>query len=262
MPEPRSSAKGAEFATRVKASLPRVLTIAGAVFTDAIRRKVVWIVVLFAGILAIAIPSLPSYGAGVVESVYREVSLSLMYVALIVVTLALAANRVPAEVERRTVYNVLSRGVRRWEYMVGTWLGIVLTTGIAALAFCLASIAVGWAAYGAPMWILLQGAFAIWLESGVIAALCMAVAAWTGPVIVVVAAIVFLFVAHARAGVLTPDSALWSFYPSLDSFNVIAPVAHGSGVSLGYVGIMLLVFIAWASVLLLIGSYVFARRDV
>ncbi|PKQ29105.1 MAG: hypothetical protein CVT60_07065 [Actinobacteria bacterium HGW-Actinobacteria-10] len=240
----------------------RVLTIAGAVFTDAIRRKVVWVVVLFAGILAIAIPSLPSYGAGVVESVFREVSLSLMYVSLIVVTLALAANRLPSEVERRTVYNVLSRGVRRWEYVVGTWLGIVLTSGVAAFAFCLAAIAVGWVAYGEPMWMLLQGTFAIWLESGVVAALCMAVAAWTGPVIVTVAAIVFLFVAHARAGVLTPDSPLWSFYPSLDSFNIIAPVAHGAGVSPAYAGLMLVVFAGWASVLLLVGSYIFARRDV
>lgn len=240
----------------------RVLTIAGAVFTDAIRRKVVWVIVLFAGILAIAIPSLPSYGAGVVESVFREVALSLMYVSLIVMTLALAANRVPSEVERRTVYNVLSRGVRRWEYMVGTWLGIILTSGVAALAFCLAAIAVGWVAYGQPMWVLLQGTLALWLESGVVAALCMAVAAWTGPVIVTVAAIVFLFVAHARAGVLTPDNALWSFYPSLDSFNVIAPVAHGSGISVAYAGLMLVVFAGWASVLLLAGSYIFAHRDV
>ncbi|MHB9004706.1 MAG: ABC transporter permease [Coriobacteriia bacterium] len=240
----------------------RVLTIAGAVFIDAIRRKVVWVIVLFAGILAIAIPSLPSYGAGVVESVFREVSLSLMYVSLIVVTLALAANRVPSEVERRTVYNVLSRGVRRWEYMVGTWLGIILTTGIAALAFCVAAIAVGWVSYGEPMWILLQGTLAIWLESGVVAALCMAVAAWTGPVIVTVAAIVFLFVTHARAGVLTSDNALWSFYPSLDSFNVIALVAHGSGITFAYAGLMVVVFLGWAGVLLLAGSYVFARRDV
>lgn len=250
------------FAGGLNGASQRVLTIAGAVFTDAVRRKVVWVVVLFAGILAIAIPSLPSYGAGVVEAVYREVSLSLMYLSLVVVTLALAANRVPAEVERRTVYNVLSRGVRRWEYMVGTWLGIVLTAGVAALAFSVASIAVGWVAYGAPMWILLQGALAIWLEAGVVAALCMAVAAWTGPVIVTVAAIVFLFVAHARAGVLTPASPLWSFYPSLDSFNVIAPVAHGSGISPGYAGLMLLVFLAWSSVLMFVGSYVFAKRDV
>ncbi len=37
-----------------------------AVVADAIRRKVLWIVVVFSAVLALAIPTLPSYGVGVV----------------------------------------------------------------------------------------------------------------------------------------------------------------------------------------------------
>jgi len=106
--------------------LKRVSAIAAAVLSDALRRRVVWVVVLFAVLLAAAIPALPSYGMGVVEAVYREVALALTYVALVAITLALTANRVPGEVERRTVYNVLAKGVSRWEYLVGLLLSVLL----------------------------------------------------------------------------------------------------------------------------------------
>lgn len=241
--------------------LSRISAISVAVFSDAMRRRVVWVVLLFSVVLAAAIPALPSYGTGVVEAVYREVALALTYVAVIVVTLALAANRVPGELERRTVYNVLARGVRRWEYLVGTWFGIALTIGVVSIAFGVVSIGVGWVAYGSPMPVLLEGVFAIWMEAGVLAAFCMAVAAATGPVVVSVAALAFLFITHARAGLLAPGTLAWKFYPSLDTFNVIAPVAHGSGVTPAYLAVAFAVFAAWCCMLLLVSSLVFARRD-
>jgi len=241
--------------------LKRVSAIAAAVLSDALRRRVVWVVVLFAVLLAAAIPALPSYGMGVVEAVYREVALALTYVALIAITLALTANRVPGEVERRTVYNVLARGVRRWEYLLGTWLGILATVGVVALAFAAVAVGVGWINYGAPMLVLLEGVLAIWLEAGVLAAFCMTVASVSGPVVVTVASLAFLFIAHARSGLLAPDTLAWKLYPSLDTFNIIAPVAHGSGVSPGYFGLALAVFIGWSGALILIASAAFSRRD-
>lgn len=241
----------------------RPLAIAGAIVADALRRKVVWVVILFAALMAIAIPSLPSYGTGVIDAVYREVALALIYVASMVVMLSLAANRIPSEIERRTLYTVLSRDVRRWEYVVGTWLGVFAVMGGVIGAFCVTTQIVGLAVYGDLMWILWQGALSIWLEMGVVAAFAIAVSTVAGPVIVAVASLGFIFVTHVREGVLGGlDSALWNFYPSLDTFNIINPVAHGSGVDLMYLLVMTGVFVAWVGVVLLAGATVFEKRDV
>lgn len=239
----------------------RVLAIAGAVVADARRRKVVWVVALFAVVMAAAIPSLPSYGVGVVEAVYREVALAVSYVAVMVLTLALAANRIPAEVERRTLYAVLGRTVRRWEYVMGTWLGIVATLGAVTTAFTLVVVSIGWLAYGVPMWVLAQGAFAVWLESAVLAAFCVAISAVAGPVVVSTAALAFLFIAHTREALLEPGTLAYAVYPSLDAFNIIAPVAHGTGVGIGYAAAMLAAFVGWAGALLLAGNVMFLRKD-
>ncbi|MDA3935818.1 MAG: hypothetical protein PF636_02985 [Actinomycetota bacterium] len=241
----------------------RSFAIAGSIVADALRRKIVWVVILFAALMAIAIPSLPSYGTGVIDAVYREVALALIYVASLVVMLSLAASRVPSEIERRTLYAVLSRDVRRWEYILGTWLGVFLVMGGVIAAFCVITQIVGYAVYGSLMWRLWQGALSIWLETGIIAAFAIAVSCVAGTVIVAVSSLGFIFVTHAREGLLGgSDNAFWSFYPSLDTFNIINPVAHGSGVDATYVLVMLGVFVAWVAVILLVGSTVFETRDV
>ncbi len=240
----------------------RVFVIARAVVADAVRRKTVWVIALFSLVLAAVIPMLPSYGVGVVEAVYREIALALTYVAVMVVTLVLAAGRIPAEVERRTAYSVLARDVRRWEYVAATWLGIAVATAAATVAFGAIIFGVGWAVYGEPMWPLWQGVLAIWMEASVIAALCVAVSTVAAPAIVAVAALAFLFVTNVRMDLLGgPGSPFWYVYPSLDAFNIIAPVAHGTGVSLAYIATMTLVFVGWAGVLIVLGSAGFSRRD-
>jgi len=241
-----------------------MLTIASSVVLDAIRRKVVWVVLLFAGFMAMVIPSLPSYGVGVIGSVFREVSIALMFVAAFVVALALAATRVPVEVDRRTVFNVLARDVRRWHYIAGTWLGMFAVVGVAVLLFVVTVIAVGAAVYHEAMPQLLEAGLAIWLEMGVLMAFAVMVSTRLGVVTTVVASLAFTFMGHSIGSLFTggnPEVAAPWYVPSLDVFNVINPVAHGSGYSIAYGLAMIAVFIAWTGLLLLAGSTLFAKRD-
>ncbi len=243
--------------------LTRVLAIANAVIADAARRKVVWVVVVFTAILAIAIPALPSYGEGVASAVFREVSIALMYSAALVVALALAVNRIPVEIERRTVFNVITRDVRRWHYVVGTWLGMFVVLGLVIAAFSAVTIGIGAFTYSELMWRLFQAAFALWLEMGVILAVAVMLSCAYGPVTSAVAALVFAFVGHSVPSLMNlPEGVRVPWYiPGLDVFNVIMPVAHGSGYALAYAASMLIVFTAWVGLLLMAGSAILSRRD-
>jgi len=243
--------------------MSRIWPIAVAVIADSLRRKVVYVVLVFAALLAFAIPSLPDYGLGVESAVFREVALALAYVTALVVTMSLAANRIPGEVERRTVYNIVGKGVSRWEYVLGTWLGIFLVIGGVMAAFTVIQQVIGMITYGEPMWRLWQGGLAIWLEMGVLAAFAVAVSTITGAVVVSTATLVVLFIGHARSTLLGGEGALGlaPFAPSLDAFNVVNPVAHGSGVPALYLVSMLVVFVGLAGVSLVGGAYLFGRRD-
>jgi len=240
-----------------------IAAIALGVVKDSLRRKIVYVVLVFAALLAFAIPSLPDYGLGVESAVFREVALALSYVTAIVITLSLAANRIPGEIERRTVYNVIAKSVSRWEYLVGTWLGVFIVAGGAIAAFTVIEQVVGFLTYGEMMWLLWQGALGLWLEMGVIAAFAVAVSTITGPVVVVAATVVALFIGHARSTLLGGEGALAlaPFVPSLDAFNVMVPVAHGAGVPAVYIASMIAVFVGLAALCLLVGGLLLGRRD-
>jgi len=236
----------------------KMLTIATAVIADAGRRKVVWVVVLFAGLLALVVPSLPSYGQGVVGAVYREVTIALMFAASFVVALSLSANRIPGEVERRTVFNVLSRDVRRWEYVAGTWLGIFCVVGLSVLAFTVVALVAGQFVYQQFMWQLLEASVAVWFEMGVLIAVTVLMSTRFGVVTTLVGALAFTFVGHA-VGSLIVGAPWW--LPTLELFNVINPVAHGNGVTPVYLLAMSAAFVAWIGLLLLGASALFEGRD-
>lgn len=243
--------------------MKKLLVIAQAVIADAVRRKVVWVVVVFGALMAIAAPALPSYGLGVVSAVYREVAIALMWAAALVVALSLSATRIPVEVERRTVFNIVSRDVRRWQYIAGTWLGMFAVLGVALLAFALITIAVGAFEFDEGMWRLLEAAFAVWLEMGVVIAFAVLMSTSVGVVSSIVAALAFVFVGHSWVSLLNlpAESAAPWWLPALNVFNVINPVAHGTGYGIAYAGSMVVAFCAWVALLLLGGSALFSRRD-
>lgn len=243
--------------------MSRIWPIAVAVITDSLRRKVVYVVLAFAAMLALAIPSLPDYGLGVEGAVFREVSLALVYVTGLVIALSLAANRIPAEFERRTVYNVLAKGVSRWEYLVGTWLGIFCVMAGTIAAFTVVEQIVGVVTYGDPMWQLWQGSLAVLLEMGVVTAFAAAVSTMAGPVVVVTATLAVVFAGHSRSTLVGGEGALGlsPFYPSFDAFNVVNPVAHGSGVPMLYLLSMIVVFVGFVGLFLSVGVLILGRKD-
>ncbi|MCL2503718.1 MAG: hypothetical protein FWE94_03795 [Coriobacteriia bacterium] len=244
-----------------------VLALSEAVLADAVRKKVVWVVLVFATLLAFTVPSLPAYGGEVVSAVYRDVVLALMFAMSLVVGLALAVTRIPGEVERRTVFPVLARDVRRWQYVCATWGGMFIVVGLVVLAFTAIAIAVGALAYHEVMSVLLKGAFAAWLEAGVVVAVALLFSTRFSPVTSTVGALAFVFIGHSIPGLFTTlvgsgehAAAPW-WLPSLGVFDIIAPVAHGSGVSAVHLMGMSVAFVAWAALLLVLASLLFSGRD-
>lgn len=242
--------------------MDKVFAISSAVVADAIRRKVVWVVVVFAALLAFAIPVLPSYGVGVVVGVFKEVAIALMFSAAFVVVLALSATRVPAEVERRTVFNILSRDVRRWQYLVGTWAGIFAVTGAALAALTAIAVAAAAVVYRVAPVELFAAAFAVWLEMGVVAGFTVMMSTRVGSVTSIVGAIAFTFIGHSMGSLVSDASAEVPWYiPSLNVFNVIDQVAYGTAYGLVYALAMTAAFVAWSGVLLLAAAKLFDGRD-
>jgi hypothetical protein len=113
------------------------------------------------------------------------------------------------------------------------------------------------------MWRLLEAALAVWLEAGVVMAFSVMLSCYFGAITAVVGALAFTFVGHAVISLLQlPEGTRAPWYvPSLDIFNVINPVALGTGYGPTYALAMTLAFCAWVALLLSGASLLFGIRD-
>ena len=166
--------------------------------------------------------------------VFREVALALMFAPPRRCPGALG-DAGPGEVERRTVFNVLARDVRRWQYLVGTWLGMFAVLGVRlrrspwsthrrrsvkytrrcrAVAAALRDLARDGRAWRSQ-------------------SRCRSVRRRHS----VVGALAFSFVGHSVGSLSGPAARRRLVLPTLDMFNVINPVAHGHGYGVGYASV-------------------------
>jgi hypothetical protein len=110
----------------------------------------------------------------------------------VVIAIVLGSTSLYRELEYRTVFPILSRPLRRWEYLVGKYLGIVLTVVVfvaleVAAVFVLLAVEAGRSVGDAALWVLgwlaITGAAAVRLPRArvfvlVPCAIVAAIAAW------------------------------------------------------------------------------------
>jgi len=111
--------------------------IAKTTFADAIRQKVLQIFMVVA--IALIIMSIAfaqtltfsTQGAGGDLSLVKSFGLGMITIAGILIAVMNGVYMVPREIERKTIYTILSKPVNRWEFIVGKMIGSWLTLGAA-----------------------------------------------------------------------------------------------------------------------------------
>jgi ABC-type transport system involved in multi-copper enzyme maturation permease subunit len=250
------------------------LAIAANVIRDAARKKLFYVVFLFAiAIIALA-PILPNFDLGARASFLRDISLSLTSLFGVVLAVILSVGQVPSEVDKRTIYNILSKPVSRAQYLVGKYLGILATLGMILFVVAIEIMILLAVRVNVFSPVILEGVFAVWLEAAVIAAFCLMVSTFASVPINVFLAILFYFICHMKTGYLYQKmvtsahgfvkvltGAVYYAIPNLENFNLSQKVGYGGGSSAldmlritGYAAL-------WAVILMLIGFLVFRRKD-
>lgn len=247
-------------------------TIAATVFLDALRKKVLYVLLLFAGALVLAIPALPSSGVGVRVDLFRDLSLGLTSLFGVVIGVALGVNQIPGEVERRTVYNVLSKPVRRVAFVAGKLLGLLMTmAAVVAVMSTITFLATALYFKTADPALFVAG-WAIFLEVAVVSGFVVMVSTFATPPVTATLTVVFYFVGHVKnaylapaleqSGIaLLPARAAYYVVPGLESYNVNGLVAHGLPVPLYQLGLATVSGVLFAAVFFVIGAAVFQRKD-
>jgi ABC-type transport system involved in multi-copper enzyme maturation permease subunit len=255
--------------------MSRILHIAANTFREAIRDRVLYNLIAFAVLMSGAAILVGQISIDIERLVVINLGLTAVSLFGIVIAIFIGIGLVSKEIEKRTLYTVLSRPVRRWEFIVGKFFGLAGTltvnTFFMALGVFAALLYVSSHFKRADGWVLVAVYFIV-LQLLIITALALFFSTFSSPLLSAVFAVsLFVIGCFAEdlrgfAGMstgLTRWLATGTAYlvPNFSALNVISQVAHEQAVSGRLVAYNSLYALLYVGMVLGAAVLVFERRE-
>jgi ABC-type transport system involved in multi-copper enzyme maturation permease subunit len=106
------------------------LVIAQNTISEALRRKVLNAFALVGMAVMVLMFAFQQFSPRQEMTLVKGMGLGIISLAGLFITIILTINLIPTEIERRTIYTILSKPVRRYEFLLGKFLGAIGTIGI------------------------------------------------------------------------------------------------------------------------------------
>ena len=225
--------------------MTRIMTIARHNFKESVRERVLYNLVAFALLMIAAAILMGSISVGIEHLIIVNLGLSSISVFGLLMAVFIGIGLVWKEIDRRTIYSILAKPVHRYEFIVGKFLGLMLTlatnTAIMTLGFYLA-LAYEQRTLHRGDWVALQAVYFILLQLAIVVGLAVLFSCLSTPIL----SAVFTFCLYVIGNFLSDirwfgqETGSWIvvklttvFYyllPNFADFNVISQVAHGQAV--------------------------------
>ena len=260
--------------------------VAAAVFKESVRDRVPLSVVVFAALLMGVSYLIGQLTAGQDLKIIKDLGLAALAIFGLMITVFLGISLVSKEVERRSIYALLSKPVTRAEFLLGKYAGLVTTLAVNLGAMTLAFYGVlfymdraateglraSWPAPATDVRLLIAIVL-IFAELMIVTALALLFSTFTSPLLAAAMTIGLWVAGHFNADLrqfeAVVDSApvaylaraIYYLLPNLAPFNVRAEVVHGVPVATSHVLLTLAYAGVYICALLLGAVAVFRRRD-
>jgi ABC-type transport system involved in multi-copper enzyme maturation permease subunit len=245
-------------------------------FREAVRDRVLYNLVLFALLMIGAAILVGGVSIGIVQLVIINLGLSSISIFGLVMAIFIGVGLVYKEIEKRTLYSLLAKPIRRWQFLVGKYAGLLLTlvvnTAFMTLGLAAAFFYVGGRIERANLSILIAIYF-ILLELAMVTALAMFFSCFSSPMLSTLFTLaiyitgVFSDDIHGLGdftkspAVLAVTRAIYYLVPNFHNFNAIATAAHGDPIPFALIWQNSLYAALYILLLLIASSAVFSRRN-
>jgi ABC-type transport system involved in multi-copper enzyme maturation permease subunit len=253
----------------------RIAYVAHNTFREAVRDRVLYNLIAFALLLSGAAILVGQISIDIERLVVVNLGLTAVSLFGVVIAIFIGIGLVSKEIEKRTLYTVLSRPVRRWEFIVGKFFGLagtlVVNTFFMAIGVFAALLYVAHK-FSAPDATILVALYFIILEFLIICSLALLFSSFSSPLLSAIFAF-SLFVIGSFADDLRGFAALTHGFtrwiatgaaylvPNFSALNVISAVAHQQPLS-GQLIVQNTLYALFYTIMALSGAVlIFERRN-
>jgi ABC-type transport system involved in multi-copper enzyme maturation permease subunit len=254
-------------------ALARVAAVADNTLREAIRSRVLYVLLFFAvGMISLGV-LLSTLSYVEQERILQDVGLAAIRVFGVAIAIFVGVGLLHREVDRRTIHTILSKPISRGEFLLGKYAGLVATLWLLVAVMALAFVGVS-ALAGAPVHsghaaaLLLVGG-----ELSLLAAVATLFSAFTTPLLASLFSCGLFLAGHLsrdlralgaqsdQAMVREATAVLYRVLPDLEGFNLTIQAVHGLPIAASDVWLPVAYGIGYTGLLLLLAVAIFERRD-
>lgn len=105
----------------------RIKAIAMNTFREAIRNKILYILLAFAMVLIVFSVVMSALSIGQEERIIKDVGLSAISIFGVLIAIMVGIGLIYNELDKRTIYIIVSKPIHRFEFVLGKFFGLVFT---------------------------------------------------------------------------------------------------------------------------------------
>jgi len=256
------------------------------VFKESVRDKILYNLVVFAVLLISASYLIGELTAGQDVKIIKDLGLAAISMFGLLISVFIGIGLVWKEVEKRSIYTLLSKPMRRQEFLLGKYCGLVLTLIINVAVMTVAFYAVlaymevtspvniraSWPAPATDL-AMLKAVALIMLELMLVTAIALFFSTFSSPFLSAMLTIAVWVIGHFNedlrnygATIASPVAAsiargVYYVVPNFAAFDVKLQVVHAQAVPLRHMALTSVYGITYVAFVLLGAVIIFSKRD-
>ncbi len=251
----------------------KVYAIAINTFKEVIRDKIFYSLVFFALLLLGASVLLSTLTLGERSKIIEDLSLSGIEIFGVIIAIFVGIGLVGKELEKKTIYIIISKPIKRWQFLLGKYLGLslVLLSYISVMTVCYMFFLYAYT-YKLP-WQTLLAVLLIYIELLTVTASAILFSTFSTPTLSASYALALYVIGHmtgdlrrlaektGEGGVKAVLNFVYYFLPNLEDFDIKAKTVHAIPVPADYLLMSVSYGLMYVTAILALSVLIFQRRN-
>ncbi len=201
----------------------RLLSIALNTFKESIRNKILIGVLLFSVLIIVSTMVLVQLTIGQWMKITVDIGMGAISLFGNLMAVFLGINLVAKEIDRKTVYTIVSKPIKRYEFILSKYIGLILTIfiNVVLMLIILLFILKFYVKYDVPYLGTVQAFYLLILEFMIISAIAIFFSTFSTPIMSAAFSITIWFIGH-----LLSDLKFWSMKSENEAFKALINIAY------------------------------------
>ncbi len=251
-----------------------IFLIAGITYKEAIRNKLLNVLLLFAVIAIASTRFFTIFAPSEELKIIQDTSLGIIRFMGMLITVFITGGLLPREIDKRTVTTILSKPVSRAQFLFGKFFGALYSifTNIIVMSVILVIIIYAKAKTFNPE--IIKALVLMSMEFVVLCSITLCVSTIASEIFNIIFGILIFIIGHLtnylqhladRFEGIFMKGLLWSLYtilPNFENFNIQNAIVLGAKVSMQHMGKVISYGVFYSAIMLILGYLFFAEREV